>query len=135
MSTKLQTSNSGSFTLISITKGLAFLAIFAGIVYYHIYDQNVECQFETNFRKLNLEGEIIEKKRDPANHSIPSIRIKSIKLKDTTEIYFLGDWSKIYDTLVVGQILIKPQNSLEVFILKSGEMVTLGKADFRCTKN
>jgi len=84
---------------------------------------------------LNLKitnGLIINKYRDSINHNFETIEFKIGNNKEKTNV-FVGDFSDCFDFLMVGDLINKEKNDLEIRISRS-EVNTTFVLNFDCQR-
>ena len=92
------------------------------------------CLDYNHFKEMDINGVVVEKFRNPNEHSYPTLMIKNFNSDSLQSLNLLGDTTKTYDILNVSDTILKKKNEILLYFKENGSYKLLNAIDFGCNK-
>jgi hypothetical protein len=83
---------------------------------------------------MEIDGVIVQKFRNPNEHSYPTLIIKNFDSDSLESLNLLGDTTNTYNALNVSDTIFKNENEDQLFLKKNGGYQPIARIDFGCRK-
>ena len=105
-------------------------------IYIYFFAPTVQeglCLDYRDFKEMEINGVVVQKFRNPNEHSYPTLMIKNFDSDSIQSLNLIGDTTNTYDKLKVFDTIFKKKGEILLYLKEHNSYTLLDSVDFGCS--